>query len=75
VTRTHAELDLCNQAVVQDFFATEQPTQVYLATAKAFISKVKELTKLTGGAYRNTQFSAKFIWRLAVEFNQRELSR
>ena len=34
VTRTHAELDLCNQQAVQDFFAAEQPSQVYLAAAK-----------------------------------------
>ena len=29
VTRTHAELDLTNQAAVQDFFVTEKPDQVY----------------------------------------------
>ena len=29
VTRTHAELDLCNQQAVQEFFASEQPTQIY----------------------------------------------
>jgi hypothetical protein len=34
VTRTHAELDLTNQAAVQQFFAQEKPTQVYLAAAK-----------------------------------------
>ena len=34
VTRTHAELDLCNQAAVQAFFEAEKPTQVYLAAAK-----------------------------------------
>ena len=34
VTRTHAELDLTNQADVQQFFAQEKPTQVYLAAAK-----------------------------------------
>ena len=34
VTRTHAELDLTNQAAVQAFFAQEKPTQVYLAAAK-----------------------------------------
>ena len=34
VTRTHAELDLTNQAAVQAFFASEKPTQVYLAAAK-----------------------------------------
>ena len=34
VTRTHAELDLCRQQDVQDFFAQEKPDQVYLAAAK-----------------------------------------
>ncbi|MDZ4056098.1 MAG: NAD-dependent epimerase/dehydratase family protein, partial [Polynucleobacter sp.] len=29
VTRTHAELDLTNQAAVKDFFETEKPDQVY----------------------------------------------
>jgi GDP-L-fucose synthase len=34
ITRSHAELDLTNQATVQAFFEAEQPTQVYLAAAK-----------------------------------------
>jgi GDP-L-fucose synthase len=34
ITRTHAELDLTNQAAVQAFFEAEKPTQVYLAAAK-----------------------------------------
>lgn len=34
VKRTHAELDLTNQAAVQTFFAKEKPDQVYLAAAK-----------------------------------------
>ncbi len=34
LTRTHAELDLCNQQAVQDFFAQERPSQVYLAAAR-----------------------------------------
>jgi GDP-L-fucose synthase len=34
VTRTHAELDLTNQAAVRTFFAAEKPAQVYLAAAK-----------------------------------------
>jgi GDP-L-fucose synthase len=33
VTRTHAELDLTNQAAVNAFFAQEMPEQVYLAKA------------------------------------------
>jgi len=35
VTRTHAEIDLTNQAAVQAFFEKEKPTQVYLAAAKS----------------------------------------
>ena len=31
ITRTHAELDLTNQAAVRSFFESEKPTQVYLA--------------------------------------------
>ena len=34
ITRTHAELDLCNQAQVKAFFAAEKLDQVYLAAAK-----------------------------------------
>ncbi len=34
VTRTHAKLDLTNQAAVHEFFAAEKPDQVYLAAAK-----------------------------------------
>ena len=33
VGRTHAELDLTDQAAVRAFFATEKPDQVYLAAA------------------------------------------
>ncbi|MFZ2393500.1 MAG: NAD-dependent epimerase/dehydratase family protein, partial [Rhodoferax sp.] len=34
ITRTHAELDLTNQAAVNEFFQQEKPTQVYMAAAK-----------------------------------------
>ncbi len=34
VTRTHANLDLTNQAAVNQFFAAENLDQVYLAAAK-----------------------------------------
>jgi GDP-L-fucose synthase len=58
VVRTHAELDLCNQAAVQDFFATEQFTQVYLAAAKV------------GGIYANNTYPADFIYQnLMVQAN------
>jgi GDP-L-fucose synthase len=50
ITRTHAELDLTNQAAVNAFFASEQPTQVYLAAAKV------------GGIYANNTYPADFIY-------------
>jgi GDP-L-fucose synthase len=34
ITRTHAELDLCRQEVVECFFAEERPEYVFLAAAK-----------------------------------------
>ena len=34
ITRTHRELDLIDQAAVNDFFATEKPEYVFLAAAK-----------------------------------------
>jgi len=51
VTRTHAELDLTNQAAVQAFFEKEKPTQVYLAAAKV------------GGIYANNTYPAEFIYQ------------
>jgi GDP-L-fucose synthase len=58
VTRTHAELDLTNQAAVQDFFETEKPDQVYLAAAKV------------GGIHANNTFPAEFIYEnLMVQNN------
>ena len=58
VTRTHAELDLTNQADVQQFFAQEKPTQVYLAAAKV------------GGIHANNTYPADFIYQnLMVQSN------
>jgi GDP-L-fucose synthase len=51
ITRTHAELDLTNQAAVRDFFAAERPTQVYLAAAKV------------GGIHANNTYPADFIYQ------------
>lgn len=51
VTRTHAELDLTNQQAVLEFFAQEQPTQVYLAAAKV------------GGIHANNTYPAEFIYQ------------
>ncbi|MDT8991561.1 GDP-L-fucose synthase [Curvibacter sp. APW13] len=50
ITRTHAELDLTNQQAVQDFFAEEGPTQVYLAAAKV------------GGIQANNTYPGEFIY-------------
>jgi GDP-L-fucose synthase len=50
VFRTHAQLDLTNQAAVNDFFKEEQPAQVYLAAAKV------------GGIHANNTFPADFIY-------------
>ena len=51
ITRTHNELDLCNQAAVQAFFEAERPDQVYLAAAKV------------GGIYANNTYPAQFIYQ------------
>ena len=56
--RTHAELDLTNQAAVQAFFAQEKPEQVYLAAAKV------------GGIHANNTHPADFIYQnLMVQAN------
>ena len=58
VVRTHAELDLSNQAAVAKFFAQEKPDQVYLAAAKV------------GGIHANNTFPAEFIYEnLMVQNN------
>lgn len=49
VLRTHAELDLCNQRAVADFFAVERPEYVFLAAAKV------------GGILANDTYPAEFI--------------
>jgi GDP-L-fucose synthase len=50
ITRTHAELDLTDQAAVQAFFVQEKPNQVYLAAAKV------------GGIHANNTYPAEFIY-------------
>ncbi len=58
VCRTHAELDLCDQAAVRQFFDEERPDQVYLAAAKV------------GGIYANNHYPAEFIYQnLMIEAN------
>jgi GDP-L-fucose synthase len=57
ITRTHAELDLTDQAAVRAFLA-EKPDQVYLAAAKV------------GGIHANATYPAEFIYdNLMVEAN------
>jgi GDP-L-fucose synthase len=58
ITRTHAELDLTDQAAVRDFFQSEKPDQVYLAAAKV------------GGIHANNTYPAEFIYQnLMIEAN------
>jgi GDP-L-fucose synthase len=58
VVRTHAELDLIDQAAVRHFFETEKPDQVYLAAAKV------------GGIHANNTYPAEFIYQnLMVQAN------
>jgi GDP-L-fucose synthase len=49
LTRTRSELDLTQQAAVQDFFASERPDFVFLAAARV------------GGIAANSTFPAEFI--------------
>lgn len=58
ITRTHAELDLTDQAAVRAFFETERPEQVYLAAARV------------GGIHANHIYPAEFIYEnLMIETN------
>ena len=58
VLRTRAELDLSNQSAVQEFFAIEKPTFVFVAAAKV------------GGILANNNYPADFIYEnLVIETN------
>lgn len=58
VARTHAQMDLTDQAAVKSFFEQEKPDQVYLAAARV------------GGIYANNTFPAEFIYdNLMVQNN------
>ncbi|WP_017942519.1 MULTISPECIES: GDP-L-fucose synthase [unclassified Thioalkalivibrio] len=58
LTRTHAELDLTDQAAVEAFMRVERPDQVYLAAAKV------------GGIHANNNYPAEFIRdNLAIQTN------
>ncbi len=51
ITRSHKELDLCNQQAVEEFFEQEKPEYVILAAAKV------------GGIMANSQYPAEFIYQ------------
>ncbi len=58
VLRTHAELELRDQAAVRAFFAAEKPEYVILAAAKV------------GGIHANNTYPAEFIYdNLAIQSN------
>lgn len=58
VIRNRSELDLTNQAAVDNFFSIEKPDLVYLAAAKV------------GGIYANNTYPADFIYEnLMIEAN------
>jgi nucleoside-diphosphate-sugar epimerase len=58
ITRSHAELDLTNQAAVRSFMQTERPDAVILAAAKV------------GGIHANNTYPASFIYEnLMIEAN------
>ncbi len=58
IFKRSSELNLCNQAAVNEFFATEKPAYVFLAAAKV------------GGIHANNQYKADFIYQnLIMESN------
>ncbi|MEL6274531.1 MAG: GDP-L-fucose synthase, partial [Bacteroidota bacterium] len=64
VTRTSKEVDLRNQAAVNDFFAAERPDHVYLAAAKV------------GGILANNTYRGEFLYdNLLIEANIIEAAR
>lgn len=58
VTKSHAELDLLNQATTVDYLSEEKPAFIFLAAAKV------------GGIYANNAFPADFIYQnLMIQAN------
>ena len=51
ITRTRAELDLCDQSAVNEFMTIEKPDEVILAAAKV------------GGIHANNSYPAEFIYQ------------
>ena len=65
ITRTHAELDLCRQEQVEQFFATEKPEYVFLAAAKVG-GIIANHTALADFMYENMMLEMNVInaaWR------------
>lgn len=64
IFRTHSELDLLNQAAVNEFFAKEKPDYVFLAAAHV------------GGIGANSTYPADFIYQnMIIGFNVVEAAR
>ena len=58
ITRTHAELNLCDQQAVRQFMQSEKPDYVVLAAAKV------------GGIHANNEYPAEFIYQnMMIEAN------
>jgi len=58
IGRTHAELDLCDRARLDDFLAQEKPEVVFLAAARV------------GGIHANSTYPAEFIYsNLTIQSN------
>jgi len=58
ITRTHNELDLCNQLAVQEFISSQKPEYVVLAAGKV------------GGIHANNTYPAEFIYEnMMIEAN------
>ena len=58
ITRSRAELDLCEGSAVDQFFASEKPEVVIMAAARV------------GGIHANDTYSAEFIYEnLAIAMN------
>jgi len=58
ITRTHVEMDLCDQSAVQDFFSEQKPDYVILAAGKV------------GGIHANNTYPAEFIYEnMMIEAN------
>ena len=51
ITRSRAELDLCDQSAVHEFMTIERPDEVILAAAKV------------GGIHANNAYPAEFIYQ------------